>query len=227
MLFKNRKHAGRLLAQALKQYQDEDAIILALPRGGVPVAAEIAETLNLPLDVLIVRKIGAAFQAELAAGAVCEDETPIWNQSVLSQMGLQPEDLASTLLAEKEKIRKNRELFRNGKSVSSFINKTVIVVDDGLATGFTMLSAIKYLQKKGAAKIVVALPVAAEKSARLLKSKVEDVIIIERPTALWAVSKWYDDFSQVQDEDVVADLRRNKRNLRGSLNGSAKFINQY
>lgn len=212
MMFQDRKHAGRLLGEALSHYKNEDAVIFALPRGGVPVAAEISTALKLPLDVLIVRKIGAAFQAELAAGAICEDEDPVWNQSVLSQIGLNTEDLAPTLRAEKEKIKKQRELFRNNEKVSNVHHKTVIVVDDGLATGFTMLAAIKYLKKKGAAKIVVAVPVAAEKSARQLKTKVDDVVILEKPADLWAVSQWYDDFSQVSDEEVVADLHRNNLN---------------
>jgi erythromycin esterase-like protein/predicted phosphoribosyltransferase len=209
MIFQDRKHAGRRLAEALNHYKNEDAVIFALPRGGVPVAAEVSAALKLPLDILIVRKIGAAFQAELAAGAICEDEDPVWNQSVLSQIGLNTEDLAPTLRAEKEKIKKQRQLFRNDEKVSNFHHKTVIVVDDGLATGFTMLAAIKYLKKKGAAKIVVAVPVAAEKSARQLKTKVDEVVILEKPADLWAVSQWYDDFSQVSDEDVIADLHRN------------------
>lgn len=209
MIFQNRKHAGQLLGKALSHYKNEDAVIFALPRGGVPVAAEISIALKLPLDVLIVRKIGAAFQAELAAGAICEDEDPVWNQSVLSQIGLSAEDLAPNLRAEKEKIKKQRELFRGNEKASSVHHKTVIVVDDGLATGFTMLAAIKYLKKKGAAKIVVAVPVAAEKSARQLRTKVDEVVILEKPADLWAVSQWYDDFSQVSDEEVVADLHRN------------------
>lgn len=209
MIFQDRKHAGRLLGEALSHYKNEDAIIFALPRGGVPVAAEISAALKLPLDVLIVRKIGAAFQAELAAGAICEDEQPIWNQSVLSQIGLNTDDLAPTLRVEKEKIKKQRALFRNNEKVSSVSHKTVIVVDDGLATGFTMLAAIKFLRKKGAAKIVVAVPVAAEKSARQLKSKVDEVVVLEKPVDLWSVSQWYDDFSQVEDEDVVAQLHKN------------------
>lgn len=212
MIFQDRKHAGKLLGEALSHYKNEDAVIFALPRGGVPVAAQISTALKLPLDILIVRKIGAAFQAELAAGAICEDEDPVWNQSVLSQIGLNTEDLAPTLRAEKEKIKKQRELFRNNEKVSNVHHKTVIVVDDGLATGFTMLAAIKYLKKKGAAKIVVAVPVAAEKSARQLKTKVDEVVILEKPADLWAVSQWYDDFSQVSDEDVVADLHRNNLN---------------
>jgi len=212
MIFQDRKHAGRLLAEALKHYKNEDAIIFALPRGGVPVAAEVSASLKLPLDVLIVRKIGAAFQAELAAGAICEDEDPVWNQSVLSQIGLNTEDLAPTLRAEKEKIKKQRELFRNDLKVSKCQHKTVFVVEEGLATVFTMLAAIKYLKKKGAAKIVVAVPVAAEKSARQLKTKVDEVVILEKPADLWAVSQWYDDFSQVSDEDVIADLHRNNLN---------------
>jgi erythromycin esterase-like protein/predicted phosphoribosyltransferase len=223
MVFQNRKHAGRLLSRALSHYQNEDAIILALPRGGVPVASEIAAALKLPLDVLIVRKIGAAFQAELAAGAVSEDEEPIWNQSVLSQIGLDTEDLAPTLRSEKEKIKKQREMFRNGEKISSFVNKTAIVVDDGLATGFTMMAAIKYLKKKGAKKIVVAVPVAAEKSARQLKTKVDDVIILEKPADLWSVSQWYDDFSQVSDEEVMYDLHHNslaKADLTSEINRS-------
>lgn len=208
MIFRNRKHAGELLAQMLQKYKEKNAVVLALPRGGVPVAAEVAKYLEAPLDVLIVRKIGAPYQPELAVGAICEDGEPIWNDSTLYRLGLEPDDLGAIVGIEREKVKKQIQLFRQSKNLSSIALKTVIIIDDGLATGATMLAAIKYVKKISAVKVVVALPVAAKNSATKLRSKVSEVVIVNETQDLFSVGQWYEDFSQVTNAEVVSLLKK-------------------
>ena len=219
--FENRRQAGRLLAAEfiLSDKEKENSIILALPRGGVPVAFEIAQALNISLDVLIVRKIGHPLQSELAVGAICEDEDPIWNDQILSRTGLEPDDLIHTLKKEKNKIRQQTETFRQGRRLPSLTKKVVIVVDDGLATGFTMLTAVKYLKKKGVAKIIVAVPVGAGSSARQLRAKIDELIILENREDLMSVGQWYGDFTQVSDQEVV-ELLKVYQKMNSNVNSS-------
>lgn len=219
MIFQNRRNAGQLLGQRLHNYKKENCIILALPRGGVPVAAEIATVLSASLDVLVVRKIGAPFQSELAVGAICEEAEPIWNSALLYQMGLEPDDLAGTVNLEREKVIRQIKLFRESRGFPSVAKKTVVLVDDGLATGATMFAAVKYLKKKGAAKIVVAVPVAAKSSSLQLRNKVDEVVVLEEREDLGSVGQWYEDFSQVADDEVVTLLKQ-------SVDSSKKVIRE-
>ncbi len=218
--FEDRRQVGRLLAAQviLSVKEKENSIILALPRGGVPVGFEMSQALNVPLEVLIVRKIGHPIQSELAVGAVCEDEEPIWSEEILSRTGLRPDDLISILKKEKNKIRQQIETFREGRRLPSLTKKVVIIVDDGLATGATMLAAVKYLNKKGVAKIVVAVPVGAGSSARHLRNEIDELIILEKREDLVSVGQWYNDFSQVSDQEVVELLKMNqKRNTNKTI----------
>ena len=206
MIFNDRKHAGLLLADKLLKYKNENPVILALPRGGVPVAAEVAKALNAPLEVLLVRKIGVPNQPELAAGAVCEDDEPIWNERIMQHLGLSPAQFTRSISAEREKIYNQKLMFRQGKSFPSFKKKTVIVVDDGLATGATMFAAIKHLKNQGVAKVVAAVPVAAEPTSEKLRSKVDELVVIQDRKDLNSIGQWYSDFSQVSNEEVVSLL---------------------
>lgn len=208
MIFQDRKHAGMLLAKKLEKYKNTNAIVLALPRGGVPVAAEIATALESSLDVLLVRKIGAPFYSELAVGAICEEEEPIWNQSILYQLGLTTDDLRHTVSAEREKIKNQMKIFRKSQKLSSISNKTVIIVDDGLATGATMSAAVKFLKKKCVKKIIIAVPVAAKSSSEKLKNKVDEIVALEEREDLMSVGQWYSDFTQVSDQEVVEILNK-------------------
>lgn len=210
MIFQDRAHAGRLLAKSLLKYKDEDPIVLGLPRGGVPVAAEIARALNAVLDVLIVRKLGAPYQKELAVGALCENDEPFWNLEIMSELGLRKSEMLSTLYEESENIREQKNLFRHGREMRSVFRKTVIVVDDGLATGSTMVAAIKYLKNSGAAKIVVAVPVSSASSSLQIKNSVDEFVVLENTMALQSVGQWYDDFSQVPSAEVVRLLEHNR-----------------
>lgn len=211
MIFSDRRHAGQLLAQKLKQYKNSNAVILALPRGGVPIASEVANILTAPFDVLIVRKIGAPFQSELAVGAICEDGEPNWNESILSNLELKSNDVEKTVIAERRKIKNQIKTFRKSRELMPLEMKTVIVVDDGLATGATMLAAIQYLKKKAVARIVVAVPIAASSSATKLRSMVDEVIAVEEREDLRSVGQWYENFSQVSDAEVIDLL--NGRNV--------------
>ncbi|MFZ3230206.1 MAG: erythromycin esterase family protein [Pseudobdellovibrio sp.] len=211
MIFSNRHSAGQLLAEKLQEYKELKPIILALPRGGVPVAAEIADQLDASLEVLIVRKIGPPFQAELGVGAICEDEEPIWNMRTLSRVGLEPDDLSGTVQAEKGKIRKQIISFREGRNFPSIEGRNVIVVDDGLATGVTALAAIKYLKSKGVAKLIVAVPVAATISAQQIREKGCDLVALEERIDLTSVGQWYEDFTQVTDEEVISLLKKTQK----------------
>jgi erythromycin esterase-like protein/predicted phosphoribosyltransferase/predicted alpha/beta-hydrolase family hydrolase len=207
MIFSNRKQAGRLLSGKLLNYRRTPCVVLALPRGGVPVAAEVAAALEAPLDVLLVRKIGAPFQTELAIGAICEDQEPVWNHSILSQIGYEPEDLQPAVAREKSKILQQRDLFRNGQALPDVHGKVVIVVDDGLATGATMAAAVKYMKTKGAEKIVVAVPIAATSTIRKLQAEVGEIIAQESIEDLMSVGQWYSDFTQVSNNEVLALLK--------------------
>lgn len=211
MIFLNRQQAGKLLAEKLLAYKKANVIVLGLPRGGVPVAAEIAATLEAPLDVLIVRKLGHPLQPELAVGAVCEDEDPIWNQQILTRSGLEPDDLRGTLKAERKRIQHQIVLFREGRKFPSVTQQTVIVVDDGIATGATVFAAVKFLKKVGAAKVVIAIPVAAASSARRLASQVDEVVVQEIPEDLLSVGQWYEDFTQVSDVEVIEVIKANRK----------------
>lgn len=203
MIFQDRQHAGVLLASKLLQFRDSNPLVLALPRGGAPVASEIASRLEVPWSVLIVRKIGLPSQPELAVGAVCEDDEPQMNQEILSMTGLGQEDLRRVIEFEKERVQSYVQTFRGGHPLDKIQGRLVIVVDDGLATGATVVAAIKYLRKKGAAHIVVAVPIAAASSARRVRQIADEVITVEEREDLFAIGPWYRDFAQVPDEEVM------------------------
>jgi len=207
MTFKDLSHAGQLLSQKLHRYVKDSATILALPHGGVPVSAEIADALGAPLDVLIVRKVGAPNQAELAVGAVCGEAEPVWNQAILANLGLVSAESGKTLTKERQKIEHQTRLFRESRKLPLFAQTTVILVDDGLATGATISAAVKYLRSKSDMKIIVAVPVAAASSASILRGKVEDMVVMEEREDLVSVGQWYEAFSQVSDAEVVALLK--------------------
>lgn len=148
MIFQDRTEAGYLLSFDLMKYKDQDVIVLGIPHGGVPVAIEVAAALNAPMDLILVRNIGLPFRGDLAAGAICEHEEPVWNDRVMSQAGLQPDDFHSIVKFQENRIHHELEFLRQGKPLSSVGKKTVILVDDGMDTGSTMIAAVKFLKKK-------------------------------------------------------------------------------
>lgn len=213
MIFQNRAQAGRLLASKLSSYKGKDVVVLALPRGGVPVGAEISKTLNVPLNVLAVRKVGAPFNPELGLGAICEDIDPVLSDDLLSQVHLTRADLADIVKSEKKEIERQIRKFRKGKELINLSGKTAIVVDDGLATGATVMAAIKFLRGKAVSKIVVAVPITAASSARKVRAKVDEFVAVEESEDLLAVGYWYKDFDPVSDDEVLSFLKRRPRRV--------------
>lgn len=206
MIFKNRRHAGQLLGNKLAGQNYLNPIVLALPRGGVPVAAEVARALSAPLDVLLVKKVGVPFQSELAGGAICEDSEPLWNTSILSHLGLGPHDFSEIIGRQREKIKNQNLMFRAGKNLPELSGRDVIIVDDGLATGATALAATDYVLRHNPARVILAMPVAAPRSEQRFSKKVE-IIALQEPEELTSVGQWYDDFIQVEDKEVVEILK--------------------
>jgi predicted phosphoribosyltransferase len=201
--FRDRQDAGRQLAGMLDAYADRaDTVVLGLPRGGVPVAHEVARRLNAPLDVFVVRKLGLPGQSELAMGAIAGDSVEVLNHDVIDHLGV-PRAIVDRVVARERIELQRRELaFRANREPIDVSGKTVIVVDDGLATGSTMEAAISALRQMGPQRIVVAVPVGAEETCRRLRAAADEVICLATPWPFHAVGEWYDDFAQTSDEEV-------------------------
>jgi putative phosphoribosyl transferase len=203
---KNREVAGKLLAERLKKRKWKNTCVLAIPRGGVPVGSVIAKELKLSFDVILVKKIGAPEQPEFAIGAICEDDKPIWNKDSVAMLNLQKDVMIE--LAEKtyKKIFEQTKKWRADRLPLALKDQTVILVDDGLATGLTMLAAVEYLKRKQVNKIVIAIPVASRSAIENLENLVDQILVLEIPEPFFAISQWYENFSQVTDETVTQIL---------------------
>ena len=205
-IFKDRKAAGQILAQRLKDIQGGFAtkadLVLGIPRGGVVVAAEIAKYLHLPLDIIVTRKIGAPMQRELALGAVDADGEVVWDKSMIYDLGLTINDLKNLVENEVEEIKRREKVYRGDKKALDIRNKTVILVDDGIATGATTLAAIKYLKRHGA-RVILAVPVASKDATRKVAQEVSEVVVLHTPLDFQAVGQFYQYFEPVTDEEVV------------------------
>jgi len=208
MVFKDRKDAGKQLAGELLRFRDTPGVIvLGLPRGGVPVAAEIARALRCPLDILIVRKIGFPGDPEFAVGAVSETGTVVFNESIVVSYRVSRDYLERETARQKGEIARRVALYREGKEVPPLAGKTVILVDDGVATGATIKAAISTLQQESIARLVVALPVAAQEAERALAPLADEWLCLQTPPDFRSVGQYYADFDQVEDEKVVAMLK--------------------
>lgn len=208
-MFADRRDAGIQLAARLKKYKGrKDLLVLALPRGGAVTGFEIAKNLGAPMDVLIVRKIGFPGQPELAVGAVSETGTVALNEAIISMYGVSEDYLRKETSRQKEEISRRVKLYRKGKTVSGLEGKTIILVDDGVATGATVKAAIMTLRKERISRLVLALPVGPTDTVNELKGMVDELICIEIPEAFYAVGAHYSDFTQVEDEEVVEMLER-------------------
>jgi len=211
IVFQNRQEAGKQLAERLQNYRGrENLLVLALPRGGVTVGYEVAQDLGCPLDVLIVRKIGTPGNPELAAGAVSETGTRVLNEDVIAMQGISQAYLDGETERQRQEIVRRLAVYRGGEKVGSLAAKTVLLVDDGVATGATMKAAVATLQREGLAKLVVAVPVAPPSTAREIAPTVDAWICLDTPIGFAAVGQFYRDFTQVEDAEVVALLRRAK-----------------
>ena len=206
--FDNREHAGIILSEKLLKYQSLEPVILALPRGGVPIAHEIATKLHAPMDIVLVKKIGAPGHEEFAVGAVAEDEKPILNHKLIAQYKFDPDEIESIIVDRISEIRRRAKVYREKLPAIPLQDKTVIVVDDGLATGATMMAAIEWLRDQKVKKIIVAVPVSSKEAAEEIKNMVDEFLSLLTPDNMMAVGMWYKDFPQVSDEEVLHFLHK-------------------
>ncbi|WP_115028257.1 phosphoribosyltransferase [Acetobacterium bakii] len=206
MLFKNRKDAGVKLAKALEKYKDENVIVLALPRGGVVLGAEIAHQLAAPLDILLTKKIGHPMNSEYAICAITEDGDPICNSAEVKK--LDPDWLPKEIKKVRSEIKRRREMFLGGKALYPVEGKTVIIADDGIATGLTMMAAIEEIKKRNPQKLVIAIPVTPYGTAQIIESMVDELVSLDiDPNYRGAVGAYYEDFRQVEDSEVISILK--------------------
>jgi len=203
MLFRNRTEAGRELARKLSEYASRnDVIVLALPRGGVPVAFEVAQALHAPLDVFIVRKLGVPGREELAMGALASGGVRVLNDEVVDRLDIPERMIDMVTDEESQELQRREQLYRGNRPPIDVQNKVVILVDDGLATGSTMRAAVAALRRQEPAKIVVAVPVGAAETCDDFRREADDAICARTPEPFNAVGLWYDDFSQTSDDEV-------------------------
>src|SRR6266542_3209334 len=201
--FPNRIEAGRLLAEKLEKYADrDDVIVLGLPRGGVPVANEVAKRLHAPLDVFIVRKLGVPGFEELAAGAIASGGVRVLNEDVMRAIPHADQTIEAVTARETTELQRREQMYREGLPALQLRDRIAILVDDGLATGATMRAAVKALRQTGAAKIVVAVPVGPPDTCHEIEEEADETICLSTPEFFQAVGQYYEDFSQTSDEDV-------------------------
>lgn len=207
--FVNRQSAGRLLAEEVAKLAPEAPIVYALPRGGVPVAIEVASRLAAPLDLLLVRKLGAPRQPELAAGAIVDGERPdiVLNDDVVRFTGMTEADIADAAARELKTIERRRALYLGAAPPLSARGRTAIIVDDGIATGASIRAAVAAMRRRDPARIVVAVPVAAAETIDDLRAEVDGIVCLRAPADLGAVGNYYEDFRQLEDDDVVQMLK--------------------
>ena len=202
--FIDRQQAGVVLAQYLKEYaNNSDVIVLALPRGGVPVAYEIAQALAVPLDILIVRKLGVPGQEELAMGAIASGDTVIFNKLLLSQLNIAQSSIDAVFQKEIKELARREVSYRGNRTFSVLEGKTVILVDDGIATGATMQAAVTAIRKHKPTAIIIAVPVAARETCVEMAKLVDQLICPLQPLNFYAVGLWYENFPQVSDKEVI------------------------
>ena len=203
-MFKDRKEAGQKLANKLEQYRDKkDTIVLGLPRGGVVTAYEIAKSLNLPLDLIVPRKIGAPDNPEFAIGAIAEDGEGIFDQSVITEYNISKDYIDKEVEKEKKEAQRRLKLYRGDRPILNLKDKTAILIDDGVATGATMRAAIKSAKIKGVKEIIVATPVIARDTLKKIGTEVNEVIYLDAPTFFGAVGAFYQSFAQTEDKEVI------------------------
>lgn len=211
MQFRDRRQAGRKLADLLRTQQEEgalpDPVVLALPRGGVAVAAEVARVLDAPLDVLVVRKIGAPFQEEFGVGAIAGEQEALFDEDALDRLGISKSELTPVVERERRELHRREQLYRQGRPTPDLRGRTAILVDDGLATGGTARAALHAVRRLGPRRVVLAVPVGSPEAVNLLRGEADDVICLHRPASFMAVGLWYEDFEQLSDNDVLEDLR--------------------
>lgn len=208
-LFRDRTEAGRMLAKALMRHAGrDDVVVLALPRGGAPVAFEIAKALKAPLDLFLVRKLGVPGREELAMGAVASGGVRVLNEDVVRWYQVSQSTIESVTKIERQELERRERVYRGGRPMPELSKKTVILVDDGLATGTSMLAAITALRSYKPAQIIVAVPTGPAEACREFQGEADAVVCATTPEPFWAIGAWYEDFRQVTDEEVQSLLAR-------------------
>lgn len=208
--FSDRKDAGKQLASALTDFSFKEGMVVAIPRGGVVVGYEIASALNFKLDVIVPRKIGAPDNPELAIGAVTEDGTMILDDSLIMYLGVSNDYIYQESERQKQEIRRRQNFYRQGVSEPEIKDKNVIVVDDGIATGYTMKAALASVRNRGAATLTVAIPVGPPSTIKELKHQADNIVCLYTPEYFQAIGQFYSDFSQTTDEEVIELLKKQK-----------------
>jgi putative phosphoribosyl transferase len=210
--FENRREAGRRLARALTKrgYGGEDTLVLGIPRGGLVVADEVAKALPAVLDVIIARKLRAPFQPELGIGAVVDGDHILLNEDLVRAVGASRDYLSIEISYQKEEVGRRMRFYRNGRPDPQIARKTVIIVDDGIATGYTFRASLESVRRRGPNRLVAATPVAARDSVEMLRAFSDDVVCLSIPTSFRSVGAWYRNFDEVSDEEASAILRRSR-----------------
>ena len=210
MPFKDRSEAGRVLAEALAGYKDEQPVILALPRGGVPVAAEVAAALKAPLELILVRKIGVPFQPELAMGAVVDGREPtiVRNEDVIMLAGVNEGEFKAVCDDELAEIERRQQRYLGGRQRVDVAGRAAIVIDDGIATGATTRAALRATRMRNPKKLVLAVPVAPSDNLAAMRAEADEVVCLEDHRLFGAIGFYYRDFRQTSDEEVIETLRR-------------------
>ena len=206
MIFDNRVDAGRRLAGRLGEYHGPNTVVLAIPRGGVVIGYEVAGSLGAPLDVIIPRKLGAPNQQELAIGAIAGENIVVLDQQTIGYLGVPAEYIEAEVKRQREEITRRRKLYRDDRPFPSLEGKTVLLVDDGVATGATTTAAAREVRAHNPGKLVLAIPVAPPETVDRLRREVDDLVVLETPEPFYSVGSWYYEFEQTSDEQVVALL---------------------
>ncbi len=204
-MFKDRRDAGRRLAGPLLRYENERPIVVALPRGGVPVGYEVARALGAPLDIMVVRKLGAPGQPELGIGAVVDGDHPesVFNQEVVRLLDVSADYMRREIECQLDEIRRRQQAYRGGRPPLSVSGRTAVVVDDGLATGGSMRAAVRGIRRAGPRRLILAVPVAPPETVAALAGEVDDIVCLSTPSPFGAVGYFYDEFEQTDDAEVI------------------------
>ena len=227
MLFTNRTEAGQELARHLSKYSNRpDVIVLGVPRGGVTVAFEVATALRVPLDVFMLRKLGVPGHEELAFGAIASRGVRVLNPYVIEGLGLSQLDIELVTSAEKQELKRRERIYRGGRHSLDVSGLTVILVDDGIATGSSIRAAIRALRQMNPARIVVATPVAPASTCNRLRSDVDELVCVEMPEPFYGVGQFYGDFSQVSDEEVIELLDRAAHQFDAQVQNDAESVSR-